>query len=140
MKKQQAGFTLIELVMVLIILGILTATAVPRFVDLSGNARTASVQGLMGALRSAATIAKATQLSQGIASNLPVTLEGVSVAMSGNYPQAVALGIDAALSDLVGFTPSGAGPRTFTLRTSCTVVYANTGTGAATITSNLAGC
>ncbi|SRR5229473_2411490 len=140
MNKQQAGFTLIELVMVIIILGILAATAVPRFVDLSGNARTASVQSLMGALRSAATIAKATQLSAGALSNASVILEGVTVNMSGNYPTPTNLGIDAALSDLSGFTPSGAGPRTFTLRANCTAVYANTGTGAATITSDLSAC
>lgn len=50
------GFTLIELVMVIVILGILSAVAIPKFVDLSGNAQKAAVQGVAGALGSADAI------------------------------------------------------------------------------------
>ncbi len=56
MNNQQAGFTLIELVMVIVILGILAATALPKFVNLRGEAYSAAAQGFAGALNSAATI------------------------------------------------------------------------------------
>ena len=54
--KNQQGFTLIELVMVIVILGILAAVAIPRFIDLAGNAQTAATQGVAGSLGSASAI------------------------------------------------------------------------------------
>jgi len=54
--SKQRGFTLIELVIVIVILGILSATAIPKFVNLSSDARIASLEGIKGALSSTSSI------------------------------------------------------------------------------------
>lgn len=56
MRKQQAGFTLIELVMVIVLLGILAAFAIPKYQDLTAEAKASTCKGLAGSLTSSAAI------------------------------------------------------------------------------------
>lgn len=119
MKKQQSGFTLIELVMVIVILGILAAFALPKFADLSGDAELAAARGGLGAVKSAAGIAHAAFLAGGSADP---TIEGTVYGMENGYPSSADIGV---LANLDGFSLADASPTaTITLNGSdCAFTY-----------------
>ena len=105
--KKEKGFTLIELVIVIIILGILAAYAIPKFINLEKAARIATVQGISGTFRSTAAMVHGlcmSNLSQCSGGN--VTVEGVNVAVdtSNYYPLATQSGIINALANITGGT------------------------------------
>jgi MSHA pilin protein MshA len=95
MKKQQSGFTLIELVAVVVLLGILSVTALPRFIDIQGDARAGVVQGLRAAMEGASVQIYAKSLLrgvEGVTSNAGaiVIANANNVEVRSGYPKAVA--------------------------------------------------
>ncbi|HET7306360.1 MAG TPA: type II secretion system protein [Gammaproteobacteria bacterium] len=106
MSKQQ-GFTLIELVTVIIILGILAAFAVPRFINLTSSARAATIDGLSGSIKAASALAHAAYIvkdgSGTAAAPTAITMDGATVSLTFGYPSATSTGIAAALQDVDSF-------------------------------------
>ncbi|EKO3653952.1 type II secretion system protein [Vibrio metschnikovii] len=103
--KKQGGFTLIELVVVIVILGILAVTAAPRFLNLQGDARDASLEGLKGAMQGAAGIVygRAAIDGQESVSSAKVTILGTGdVDVVWGYPAASASGIGKVVTGLSG--------------------------------------
>jgi MSHA pilin protein MshA len=130
----QRGFTLIELVVVIIILGILAAFAVPRFMGLDQQARVASVNSLVGTLRSASAMAHGVWLAQGSPA-APITIDGQAITFAQGYPTAGTIGLLLAAGTVTANAQAGtftysAANGTFQLNgaptpANCMVTYAN---------------
>ena len=99
--KRQGGFTLIELVVVIVILGILAVTAAPKFLNLQSDARASSLQGLKGAMSGAAGIVYGKAAIDGVETSDAVggtDVDGISTIYG--YPMATTTGIEEAVIGL----------------------------------------
>lgn len=155
MVQKQSGFTLIELVVVVSILAILAATALPRYIGAQSEARSAKIQAVYGAVRSAAALAKAQ--AEMIGTSGSITMDGAQVTMLNRYPTADAAGILVAAqydsvplgrADDLAISGGGAvAGSTITLQANgaitpaqCQITYTSSATAAPTIAVLTGGC
>ena len=111
MRRNNGGFTLIELIVVIVILGILAVTAAPKFIDLQSDARLATLNGMKAAINSAVSLTYGKSLVKGVEkdpSDKKVSINGEEVEVCYGYPCAAATKIQKVL-DIGDFNACTAG-------------------------------
>lgn len=143
--SRQNGFTLVELVIVIVILGLLAAVALPRFINITTDARLASLNGVAGGIRSAVALARAQYVTAGSTGATSIDMSGqpvtVNSGVNGGIPTGDAAGIGTAIPNPDGFTVTYGATTAYTPvsggSATCQVEYA-AGTGLVTVRST--GC